>query len=199
MSPRRMLALCAIVFAVLATMASAPVEAATCSLVPQLRDTTINQGLGSYPRLARGKETLVRLYMRLPSCADADDSIAMTGGTLTVLNGTTTLGSVSAPVPQPVTVFPSIAPFNNVVQTDSPADPKFVVPGSMLQPASQTASFTVSFRATVTYQSKTSATATAVSGRSASITRSTATRRNQTSAVRLLAPPTDDALQALSC
>ena len=37
--------------------------APACNLAPQLRDLTVNQGLGSYTPLAWGKDTLLRLYM----------------------------------------------------------------------------------------------------------------------------------------
>src|SRR5215211_8966942 len=59
---------------------------ATCDLSQlQLRASTVNQGLGSYDRLVRGKETLVRLYFSLPQCATSSgQSIQITGGTLNV-------------------------------------------------------------------------------------------------------------------
>ena len=41
----------------------------TCALVPQLRDVTVNQGVGAYTPLVRGKETLVRGYLAKPTCA----------------------------------------------------------------------------------------------------------------------------------
>ena len=44
-------------------------KAPPCNLVPQLRDVTINQGLGAYSPLVNGKETLVRFYLSMPSCA----------------------------------------------------------------------------------------------------------------------------------
>ena len=55
-----------------------------CNLAPQLRDLTINQGLGSYTPLAWGKDTLFRLYMSQPSCAASGALIQVTGATLTV-------------------------------------------------------------------------------------------------------------------
>src|SRR5207249_11606158 len=69
----------------------------TTDLVPQLRAFTVNQGLGSATPLARGKDALFRAYLSLPSCASSTQSIKLTGGTLTVLNGTTTLGTVAVP------------------------------------------------------------------------------------------------------
>jgi len=58
--------------------------AATCVLVPQLRDVTVNQGLGSYSPLEYGKETLVRLYLSTPSCAGSKDAVQVTSASLTV-------------------------------------------------------------------------------------------------------------------
>src|SRR5215213_5631346 len=62
---------------------------AAADLVPQLGDVTVNQGVGSYAtsKLARGKETLVRFFLKLPSivgrrCRGSSDgtSAAWTGG-----------------------------------------------------------------------------------------------------------------------
>src|SRR6187549_766020 len=63
--------------------------ATPCTLAPVLRDATVNQGL-PYPKLVRGKETLVRLYLSLPSCAASGSSIQVSGGTLTVAGGAQT-------------------------------------------------------------------------------------------------------------
>ncbi len=145
-----------------------PVDAApkppACTLVPELRGVTINQGVGNYTPLARGKETLVRLFLAMPTCAASATTIALTGGTLTVLNGATQLGVVSAPTPVPATPYPLINPSTTAPSKDSVGDPKFVVPGSFLAPAATTGRWTATFRATVNYQSKTSATAAPVNG-----------------------------------
>src|SRR6266545_2465888 len=42
----------------------------SCTLTPQMREVAIDQGLPGYPRLLRGKETLLRAFFTLPSCAD---------------------------------------------------------------------------------------------------------------------------------
>jgi len=175
--------------------------AAACSLVPQLRAVTLNEGLGSYATLARGKETLVRLFLSLPSCAGSGASIALTGGTLTVLNGTTTLGTISAPTPVPAAApnSPLMAPYASAPALDSPADPKFVVPGSVLAPSATTVQFTATFKATVRYSAKTSKSATAVSGTATftSLTGSTApitaTVQARTNALRILVVPLGNA------
>ena len=55
----------------------------TCDLTQlQLRDSTVNQGLGSYDRLVRGKETLVRLYLEPAVVRPRRHRIQITGGTL---------------------------------------------------------------------------------------------------------------------
>jgi hypothetical protein len=60
-------------------------------ITPALGDVTVNQGL-PYARLVRGKETLIKLYLRLPAtlprCAGTKPAIKIVGGTLTVKNGT---------------------------------------------------------------------------------------------------------------
>src|SRR5215212_4185640 len=96
-------------YATTATVAEAQVP---CALVPELRDITINQGLGSYPKLARGKETLVKFFLSLPACAPTGASIARTGGTLRVTAGST-IATVnnSTPAP-PSTAPPPLAPFS---------------------------------------------------------------------------------------
>jgi Tol biopolymer transport system component len=136
----------------------------SCGLVPQLRDVTVNQGVGSYPRLARGKETLVRFFLSTPRCADADDSVRITGGAMTVSQGTATLGTVTTPTPGIVPTFPPLTSFATSPSPDSSADPIFVVPGNVLAPASTTAAFTATFRATLRYESRTSPNANPTAG-----------------------------------
>src|SRR4051794_31313484 len=128
--------------------------ATTCpALVPQLRDVTVNQGVGSYPVLVRGKETLVRAYLSLPSCTARGASISVTGATLTVLNGTTAL------TPTPITAYspttsstpPTIAPYTAASALNAPADAIFVVPPSAMAPSGVTTRFTATFKVTVRY------------------------------------------------
>src|SRR3954470_23150710 len=120
---------------------SAPAGAATCTLTPVLRDITINQGLGSYTPPARGKTTLVRPYLSLPSCATSRQTIAVTGASLTVTGGTAT---TTAPTPPPTAPFANISTYTAAPSLDSPADVKFVVPGSALDSAA-TGGFTATF------------------------------------------------------
>jgi CSLREA domain-containing protein len=122
--------------------------------VPQLRDVTVNQGLGAYSPLVNGKETLARFYLSKPSCAGSGASIQVTGGTLAVKDGGTTLGTVPAPTPVPVSsAYPEIATFSVAAMADSTGDPKFVIPASMV---TRTSAFTASFSATITYRQRAS-------------------------------------------
>ena len=174
---------------------------ASCALVPQLRDVTITQGVGSYPLLARGKEALVRLHLSLPSCAPTGSSIALTGASLVAKLGTTTLASVAAHSPAASTTPPTLAPHASAAAANSPADPLFVVPAAALAPASTTERFTTTFTASVTYSAKTSKTATATTGSAAFSTRPgstspiTATVERRTKALRVLVVPMGDARQ----
>src|SRR6478672_7621223 len=196
--------LAVVIVAVLQASASLAAPAPTCNLVPQLRAVTMNQGLG-YGTLARGKDTLVRLFLSLPSCAASSNTVALTGGNLTVKNGSTTLGTVVAPIPAPTSPFPLMAPYANAPMIDSTGDPKFLVPGSMLATAGATGAFTATLTATVSYQSKTSsrdtspisgsATFTTLSGSTGPLSAAVGQRSN---ALRVLAVPMGDASQAFS-
>jgi hypothetical protein len=148
------------VLAALGTLTATGSGAApTCNLANlQLRDATINQGLGSYDKLVRGKETLVRMYFSMPSCHDNNDSIQITGGTLSAANGGASLTSGIVGTPSPVSTFPTAATYAAAPLNDAPADVKFVVPGSALAPSSTSNSYTASFSASITFRWKSSAT-----------------------------------------
>ena len=184
--------------------AGTPVDAApaSCSLVPQLRDVTITQGVGSYALLARGKEALVRLHLSLPSCAPAGASIAFTGGTVVAKLGTATLANVAPHSPAASSTPPVLAPYASAAAANSPADPVFVVPAAALAPASTTARFTATFTASVSYSSKTSKTASPTTGSAAFSTRPGSTApisavvERQTKALRVLVVPMGDARQS---
>src|SRR3954453_24088680 len=63
-------------------------KAPACDLTQlQLRDSTVNQGLGSYDRLVLREEKLLRLYFSLPSCAPSGAIIKITDGTLNATGG----------------------------------------------------------------------------------------------------------------
>ena len=93
----RMLVGTVIAGALLAGVAQPSRSAASCTLTPQLREVAIDQGLAGYPRLVRGKETLVRPFFTLPSCADTTNgaNIMVKSATLAVKNGATRLTPAS--------------------------------------------------------------------------------------------------------
>jgi hypothetical protein len=173
--------------------------AATCTLTPTLRDISINQGLQTYAVLARGKETLVRLYLSLPSCAVSGNSVQISKVTLTVglkdaatsaavgapqsINPTPSLGS---PLPQITNLFAS-APLTQM----APSDPVFIVPGSVLAPASNTNRLVATLSANIDWQSVPagqSGTGTALTSTTAG-TAMTKTVEKQTRALRILVVP----------
>ena len=132
----------------------------SCVLKPQLRDVSVNQGLGSYAdaQLIRGKTTLVRLYLEMPACADTasaqPDYIEVTSATLKVTRKAIIpedLTTVSA-TPQPVSVYPRIAPHGVAPLNDWSGDPLFAIPGSALAPSSTTTTFTAELTADVAYR-----------------------------------------------
>jgi CSLREA domain-containing protein len=130
-------------------------QASHCVITPALGDATVNQGL-PYGRLVRGKETLVKLYLKLPStlprCAGTKPAIKVVGGTLMVKNGTAQIGPSISLLPDAVNALVTSA---SVLQ-DSPADAKFIVLGANLPPATSgiAGSFNATFSITVNYQSK---------------------------------------------
>jgi Periplasmic copper-binding protein (NosD) len=147
--------LCVITMAVVASAIGASMLRAappppTCNLVPQLRDVTVNQGVGAYSPLVNGKETLVRFYLSMPSCAGSGASIQITAGTLTLSGGASGTISAPTPVPQP-TAYPIVAAFTAAPMADSTGDPKFVVPGAMV---SRTTAFTANLSTTLSYRSR---------------------------------------------
>jgi CSLREA domain-containing protein len=161
----------------------------TCTLAPQLRAVTVNQGLNSYLALARGKETLVRPYLSLPTCAWGFGAIQITGGSIMVKNGTTPLipSPGLGPTPAVATPFPQLATFATAPMQDAPHDLKFVVPGSVLL-AGPTTRWTATFEVTIRYQSKTSDTASYGSEQSISFTTTKAVEQ-RTRAVGILFVP----------
>ncbi|MCZ3388216.1 MAG: hypothetical protein LH645_03645 [Actinomycetia bacterium] len=183
----------------LAALPGGSAAAATCTLVPQLRDITVTQGVGSYSPLVRGKEALVRSYLSLPSCATVKgQSIAVTRATLNVTtSGTTPITTSISPDNLVTSPAPLLAPFTSAPAVDSPADTRFVIPGSVLAPAN-TARYTATMTVTIDYSSKASLTASAIAGsvRFTTVPGSTApisrTVEKKTNALRILVVPMGD-------
>jgi CSLREA domain-containing protein len=168
-----------------------------CTLAPQLRDLTINQGLGSYTPLTWGKDTLVRLYMSQPSCAASGSLIQVTGATLTVGGGGTNR-TISATTPSLVSVYPALATYSTAPAVDSTGDVKFDIPGAALSPTGSDAGFTATFTATINYvQQPNSRTALAPGSASFNVrpgttTAITAAVSKKTNALRVLVVPMGD-------
>ena len=132
-----------------------PAAAATCSatdLTPQVRGYSINQGLSSYKDLVRGKDIVFRLFLSRPACADGTtQSVSLTGASLRVKAGLTTLMTVPAPTnslsPAPLLAYYKDAP----AVPDSTGDPKWLVGGSQLAAAAPAGAAPLTFEATITY------------------------------------------------
>ncbi|MHB8512242.1 MAG: hypothetical protein ACYDCC_08660 [Actinomycetota bacterium] len=164
-------------------------------LVPQLNEFMVNQGL-PYDKdgttFVRGKDALARLFLSMPQCATSTDSIQVTGGTLSVANGTTALGSGALFSPSaPTAILPYYT--GTPPTPDNPGDPLFSIPGSILTPCGGAAgctasSFTATLTATISFTAN---------GAASSITFSrTAPFAQKSNALRLLVIPMGDTSQA---
>lgn len=181
---------------------SAPASA-ECVLAPVLRDYTLNQGLGSYSPLARGKETLVRFYLSKPQC---DTSTAL----IEVTKATLSLDDVAVPVasvPEDASPYQPVGPWTATPIADSAADPKFVIPGELVDrpDAAFPTTFDVKFSASVQYQVRpapgaaVTATGTATFGADPFTgTPIKATYGKRADALRLLVVPMGNASQSFS-
>ena len=164
--------LVAVTLAALLGRAAQPVLANHCAVVPVVRGAMlVDQGLSSYASspLVRGHDTLLKVTLSgpqtLPTCATTGASAFLTGATLSVSQGGTPLST--APIqatPVPVSPFPPIAPFAATPPVNSPGDPVFRVPSDVLEASATTGRFTATFTATITYQSRSSATAPLIAG-----------------------------------
>jgi CSLREA domain-containing protein len=205
MRTRRWAALLAVGGAVLGlgVPAGAPAGSTCATFAPELRDLTVNQGLSTYSALVQGKETLVRAYLGLPSCANITGGAAaeIDSATLKVTNAAT--GAVlTTQTTTPGTLgpaFPDVTTGGSPTSLDSPADPKFVVPGNVL--AGPTARYTANFTLTLTYKSKANATATFSAPANVTFTTLTGSRttlaktvEKPTNKLRILALPLGETL-----
>ncbi len=139
----------------------APAAAVACSSSDaqlSVVEAVVSQGLphngtlanSTNKRLTRGKTTVVRLHLSLPSTAPAGTKgqvqPEVSGTGLQVLAGGTVLTPAPLPVRQPTTAVTTTG-----FQANSPADPVFVVPGKVLAPATTTAAYDATFAASVRY------------------------------------------------
>ena len=180
---------------------------AACSdtqLVPTLGRWEVNQGLGSYDRLTRGKDILVRLYMTLPPASTCtlggSQGVTIKAASLTVSatwGGSTHTSSPALNASNALSLS-SIALTAPPANTDSKHDPLFLVAGSIpisvSPPATGTPAIFPSFPATfsvqVTYDQKVSATKTNA-GRTALFS-TTKTIDQESKAIRILFQPIGD-------
>lgn len=169
MRARRSGALLCVLFVLSTFVVASPAGAATCKssdLVPQVRGFSINQGLGSYKDLVRGRDILFRLFLSEPACADGTDSdgkpqwVALTSATLKVNAGAVTLLSVQNPT-NSLNPAPQLVPHKDAPAVgDSTGDPKWFVSGSALAAAAPAAPAPLTFEATVTYANSAGGTGT---------------------------------------
>lgn len=133
---------CAAVAVAGVTPASAGVSACTAGqLVPLVRAAEANQGLPGYGRamsataanpLVWGKDTLVKLYLSLPSTATCDS----TGQSVTLAPGSTLSiagASSTSPIATPMTGG-AVVTYSQAPAVNSIGDPVWPVPGSAKWP-----------------------------------------------------------------
>lgn len=145
----------AVLIAVAAVTVPGPAAAAACSsaeLVPQVRGYSVNQGLSSYKDLVRGKDIVFRLFLSRPACADGTtQSVSLTGASLAVKAGVTTVLTVPAPTnalnPPPLLAYHNAAP----AVPDSTGDPKWLISGKDLAAAAPGAAVPLTFEAVIRY------------------------------------------------
>src|SRR5437867_6623310 len=158
----RFVAVLAAFVLVLSSSPQAADAVSTCSgttLVPNLTRFEVNQGLGSYDRLTRGKAALVRAYFSLPDSTTCTlgigQSLNITGATLKVEAGGITTTGIAAANAAALSTSPLLSARPPLV--DSTHDPFFAVSGSLLAPSSSTTpapSFSATFTVNVTYTRK---------------------------------------------
>lgn len=157
-------------------------------LVPAVREADANQGLAGYTNagpLVFGKDTVVRLYMSLPTCAVTGQSIQLAGGSSVSVTAGTTTNTVTTPMPGTSTV--SFVPYSQGPSAGSAADPVFLVPGADLAPLGQLTTWNANFTVTVNY---TAFTAAGAQGTSSTLTYSFgAAFDKQANALRVLVVP----------
>jgi hypothetical protein len=163
----------------------------TSQLVPAISEIAVDQGLpqggSSYARLARGKETLVRVYLTTPtSCAlTRSQKIEPQSATLAVNNSVTTSNLTN--------VDPLAGALSAAQQISATSDPYFDVSGSLLTPANGGAAFNATFTAQVNYKSTNGTTVvTGTTSASAANAVKTAAVDRRINSIRVLVMPLGD-------
>jgi hypothetical protein len=165
--------------------------AANCSntqLVPDIAELMVSQGAPGYTKLARGKEAIVRAYLRNPTTCTVTSKQAITPVSATL--SVSYLSPVTDPAPAPLANFqPLSGKLLAAAQDYSTADPFFLVPASYLRPPLTTGQFNVTFTLTLTYtRTGSTAPSTTTTGPNAV----TATVNQRTNALRVLIVPMGD-------
>jgi hypothetical protein len=166
-------------------------DAVACApgeLKPVVRASTVNQGLGSYTPLTRGKEALLRVYLSLPACAASADYIEATGGSVTVSGGNPAPAPVLTPDPGQGP-YARIAPYTQAPLADVPADLKWVIPGIALDKAGDTGQVTITFAVTINYKVHANGAALGVNGSSVPPYTTTAIVGPPSNNIRILVVP----------
>lgn len=125
--------------------------ASTGELAPVLQDVTINQGLGSYPQLVRGKDTLVRFFLTRPQCAGSEQIVEVSSATLTVKAGAVPVGTIAAPE-NDLTPPPVVSLFSTAKSVGTTGDPVWIVDPEDLDLVGNTTT-SLQFEATIGYRS----------------------------------------------
>ena len=169
--------------------------AANCSntqLVPDIAELMVSQGAPGYSKLARGKEAIVRAYLRNPTTCTVTSKQAITpvSASLSVSYSNPPVTNPPDPAPAPLANFqPLSGKLLAAAQDYSTADPFFLVPASYLRPLSTTGEFNVTFTLTLTYtRTGSTATSTTTTGPNAV----TAIVNQKTNALRILIVPMGD-------
>jgi uncharacterized repeat protein (TIGR01451 family) len=173
------------------------VSAAGCTLVPELRAFTINQGLNSYAKITRGKSAVGRFYFGLPSCADFANKayVQIRSAELTVSGTPTAFQTGQLGTDGPPPTYPNVNTSGTPTLADYTADVRFSIPGSALATGS-TAGYTATFSLKVFYKSAATLNAplsteqnTVFTTLTGSKTALSKTVEKQTRALRVLAVP----------
>ena len=160
-------------------------------LVPTLREVSVNQGVGNYARLVRGKDTLVKFFLSNPTTCTvtSTQSINVTAATLSVNNTLQTFAGIT-----PFQSFAAAPAVTATLSNSSAADPIFAVPAADLVPPlanPDTDTFNPTFTATITYSRKAGTTTTP--GLTVTYSNPTAvTFEHRTRALRVLVVPMGD-------
>lgn len=183
-----------------ASPASAQSGCSSTDLDPVLADAVATQGL-PYSTLVRGKDALVRFYLMNPACANTDQSIQVTGASLNVSSGKTSLGpDIAAPLDALNSTDPLLQPVVGPYVTDpdlakaaasntSPSNPRFSVPDPYLKPSTIKTAFTTTFTMRVDYSYDSNGTAKGGTGTDYRLFSVNAAVQGPTASLRILTVP----------